>query len=90
MQYWEKSESAQKKRAHLGKFLSKKSLLIETVVRFLRDFFVRISHFARRVEPCYPGAPILEIKFLVLRICAPNTENAPGSAPGGALARTAG
>ena len=36
-----------------------------TIVSFLSDFFAKISHFARRVEPRYSGAPILEIKFLV-------------------------
>ena len=61
-----------------------------TVVSFFRDFFAKISHSARRVEPRYSGALIREIKFLGLGSVLPNTENVPGSAPGGALARTAG
>ena len=61
-----------------------------TIVSFLSDFFAKISHFARRVEPRYSGALIREIEFLGLGSVLPNTENVPGSAPGGALARTAG
>ena len=34
-----------------------------TIVSFLSDFFAKISHFARRVEPRYSGALILEIEF---------------------------